>query len=218
MTAVYEALICSVKVSAVFNWTDSQIVWWWINGESKHFKQFVQNRVQKIRSVWSKERWRYCPSELNPADIASRGAKISVIASSDLWCKGPPFLENEEAHWPNVPKCPISGNTVPEEVATELKKESAPEISSVMSVSAQCSQDISEVVQLERFSSLRKLVRVTALVLKFIQRIKKKTETPDINMEDMNVAKNLWYKEVQTNLEEREESDSTWEQFRSLQG
>ena len=41
MTAVYKALACSVKIDAVFNWIDFQIVWWWINGESKQFKQFV---------------------------------------------------------------------------------------------------------------------------------------------------------------------------------
>jgi len=91
-----------------------------------------------------------------------------------------------------------------------LKKESASEISRVMIVSVQRSQNISEFIQPERLSSLSKLVRVTVLVLKFIQRIKK-TETHDISMEDMNVAKNLWYKEVQTKLEEREKPGSTLE-------
>ena len=84
ITAVYKALACTIEVDAVINWTDSQIVWWWINGESKQFKQFVQNRVENIRSLWSKEHWRYCPSELNPSDIASRGSKASDIVSSDL--------------------------------------------------------------------------------------------------------------------------------------
>ena len=79
-----------------------------------------------------------------------------------------------------------------------------------MTVSVQRSQNISEFIQPERLSSLSKLVRVTVLVLKFIQRIKK-TETHDISMEDMNVAKNLWYKEVQTKLEEREKPGSTSE-------
>ena len=221
MTVVYEALICTVKVNAVFNWTDSQIVWWWINGESKQFNQFVQNRVRKIRSLWSKEHWRYCPSELNPGDIASRGTKSSVITSSDLWWKGAPFLEKEEVHWPNLPNCPIRENAVPEEAVKELKKESASEISRVMTVSVQCSPSISEVIQPERFSSLSKLVRVTVLVLKFIQRIKKKTVTHHISMEDMDVAKNLWYKEVQTKLEEKEKSSSTWGQlavFKDEQG
>ena len=48
MTAVYEALSCTLKIVSVINWTDSQIVWWRINGESKQFKQFVQNRVEKL--------------------------------------------------------------------------------------------------------------------------------------------------------------------------
>ncbi|KAL9975369.1 hypothetical protein ACROYT_G012524 [Oculina patagonica] len=221
MTVVYEALVHIVKVDAVFNWTDSQIVWWWINGESKQFKQFVQNRVQKIRSLWKKEHWRYCPSELNPADIASRGAKSSIIASSELWWKGAPFLKEEEFDWPSLPNCPASGTAVPEEALSELKKESSSEISRVMTVSVQSSQSISEVIQPERFSSLSKLLRVTALVLKFLQRLRKKTETHDISMEDMNAAKHLWYKEVQTKLEEREKSSSTWEQlavFKDEQG
>ena len=75
ITAVYKALACTIEVDAVINWTDPQIVWWWINGESKQFKRFVQNRVETIRSLWSKEHWRYCLSEL---DIASRGSKASL--------------------------------------------------------------------------------------------------------------------------------------------
>ena len=164
----------------------------------------MQNRVRKIQSLWSKEHWRYCPSELNPGDKASRGAKCSVIASSDLWWKKAPFLEKEEVQWPNLPNCTIRESAVPEEAVKELKKESVSEISRVMTVLVQYSPSISEVIQPERFSSLSKLV---------IQRIRKKTVTHDISMEDMNVDKNLWYKEIQTKLEEREKSSSTWEQL-----
>ena len=194
----------------VFNWIDSQIVWWWINGESKQFKQFVQNRVQKIRSLWSKEHWRYCPSELNPSDIASRGAKGSDIASSDLWWKGAPFVEREEDQWPSLPNCPISESTVSDGATKELRKE----ISSVVTVSVQVFQSISEVIQPDKFSSLNKLIRVTALVLKFIKRIKRSTEThPDISAQEMNASKTLWLKEVQTKFEEKEKSSSIWEQL-----
>ena len=94
-TAVYKALACTIEVDVVINWTDSQIVWWWINGESKQFKQFVQNRVENIRSLWSKQHLRYCPSELNSSDIASRGSKASDLVSIDLWWKGAPFLKKK---------------------------------------------------------------------------------------------------------------------------
>ena len=82
-----------------------------------------------------------------------------------------------------------------------------------MTVSVQCFQNISEVICPERFSSLSKLVRVTALVLKFIQRLKRKIETTDISMVNQNIATNLWYKDVQAKLEEKEKSSSTWDQL-----
>ena len=214
MTAVYEALVCTVKIDAVYNWIDSQIVWWWIQGESKQFKQFVQNRVKKIRSLWSKEHWMYCPTELNPSDIASRGAKSSEIVSNDLWWKGPPFLVKLEDEWPNVPNNGISVGTVPEEATKELRKGNSSEISSVLNVTVEAHQCISEVIQADRFSSISKLIRVTALVLKFIKRIKRSPRIlPDITVEETNVVKNLWYKHVQTKLEESEKSSSTWEQL-----
>ena len=105
--------------------------------------------------------------------------------SSNLWWKGAPFLK-EEVQWPNLPDNPIGESTVAEEVTKELRRK--PEISNVMTVSVQCFKNISEVICPEGFSSLSKLVRVTALVLKFIQRLKRKIETTDISMEDQNIA------------------------------
>ena len=214
MTAVYKALACTVKVDSVFNWVDSQIVWWWINGESKQFKQFVQNRVTMIQSLWSKEHWGYCPSELNPSDIASRATKSSNLVSNDLWWKGAPFLEKEKDQWPGPPNCPVGEGTLSEETTKKLKKEDADGISQVMTVLVQAPENISEVVQPERFSSLSKLIRVTALVLKFIKRIKRVPEmNSNVSSQEMNAAKILWYKDVQGKLDERERSSSTWEQL-----
>ena len=216
MTAVYKALIYTIKIDAVFNWIDSQIVWWWIQGDSRCFKQFVQNRVQKIRSLWSKEHWRYCPTDLNPSDIASRGAKSSEIASSDLWWKGPPFLVEEEDQWPRLPTSTNNRNTVPREAAEELKQANLREGSSVLAVTVQAPQsaNISEVVQPNRFSSISKLIRVTALVLKFINAIRRNPGGhSEITAEEMDTARILWYKDSQTKFEEKEKSSSTWEQL-----
>ena len=195
ITAVYEALICTIKIDAVFNWIDSQIVYWWILGDSRCFKQFVQNRVQKIRSLWSKEHRRYCPTDLNPSDIASRGAKSTEIASSDLQWKGPPFLVEEEDQWPRLPTSTNSGKTVPREVVEELKQVDLREGSSVLAVTVQAPQsaNISEVVQPDRFSSISKPIRVSALVLKFINRIRRNPGAhPEIIAGEMDAARLLF--------------------------
>ena len=195
ITAVYKALACTIEVDAVINWTASQIVWWWINGESKQFKQFVQNRVENIRSLWSKEHY-----------IASRGSKASD--------QGVPWLEKEERQWPNVPNCPITEEKVTSEAGKELKVGDATNASSFMTASSKVSQSVSEVIQPERFSSFSRLIRMTALVLKFIRKVKRSMETqPDLNMQEIIAAEHLWYKEMQMKLDEKEKSSIVWERL-----
>ena len=55
----------------VYAWLDSSVVLHWIKGET-HYKQFVSNRVAKIKEK-DYILWRHVPTESNPADIASRG-------------------------------------------------------------------------------------------------------------------------------------------------
>ena len=45
-----------------------------------------------IRNFSEPEQWYYVPSELNPADIASRGCSVEQLKCLDLWNKGPSFL------------------------------------------------------------------------------------------------------------------------------
>ena len=40
------------------------------------------------------------PSKLNPADIASHGAKIISLNAESEWIKGPAFLESDINDWP----------------------------------------------------------------------------------------------------------------------
>ena len=85
ITSVSEALQNTIPIDSVLCWLDSQVALWWIYGEAKDFKQFAQNRAKKIRSLVNKELWMYCPSELNPSDIGSRGAKCSDLLNNELW-------------------------------------------------------------------------------------------------------------------------------------
>ena len=97
-------------------------------------------------------------------------------------------------HWPNVPYCPITGEKVTTEAVKELKVVDATKTSSFMTASSKVSHDqsVSEVIELERFSSFSRLIRVTALVLKFIRKVKRSIETqPDLNMREITAAEHL---------------------------
>jgi len=44
--------------------------------------------------------WRYIPSEINPADIASRGMYPHETEKLENWLNGPKFLNNDREMWP----------------------------------------------------------------------------------------------------------------------
>ena len=83
-----------LPVSGVNGWLDSSVALYWIQG-SGQYKQFVENRVQKI--VEHPEiTWRHVPSQENPADVASRGGDVVF---SGLWWNGPDWISDRE-RWP----------------------------------------------------------------------------------------------------------------------
>ena len=92
--------------SSVF-WSDSMIVLWYLQHEEKRFQTFVANRVATIRDHCSPHQWRHVPSELNPADDASRGLSAQEILHCERWWQGPDFLLGSPQSWPQQPdfKC-----------------------------------------------------------------------------------------------------------------
>ena len=64
-------------------------------------------------------------------------------------------------------------NEVPDEVKSELKKQSSVSTHVLVNENDPV-QDISKIIPCERFSSYTKLIRVTALVLKFVNLLRHK--------------------------------------------
>ena len=69
-----EAISEILTIESETMWTDSTTALHWIRNTEKEYKVWVQNRVTEIRKLTSTETWRYCPTQFNPADVASRGA------------------------------------------------------------------------------------------------------------------------------------------------
>ena len=166
ITSVSNALQNSIKIDKVVCWSDSQIVLWWIYREPKDFKVFVSNRLLQIRDLVVKENWFYCPKNANPSDIASRGTKCSTLVNNNLWWKSPQFLTLDSGNWPKQ-SFSAKENEIPDEVKSELKKQSSVSTHVLVNENKPV-QNISEIIPCERFSSYTKLIRVTALVLKFV--------------------------------------------------
>ena len=76
----------------VYFWSDSMTVLRYIRNVSTRFKVFVAHRIQQdLTDVAS---WNYVPTDLNPADLASRGINPDDQAKLKFWLNGPDFLKD----------------------------------------------------------------------------------------------------------------------------
>ena len=149
----------------VYFWTDSTIVLGYINNETKRFRIYVANRVQIILRYSNAEQWRHVPSELNPADFASRGLSPSAEEKVKMWFDGPEFLWKNEDEWPEPMQATVQDDD------EEVKHE-------VVSVNKTVVADDYDILTLleNQFSSWYRLVRRMAAVNKFISATRLKVE------------------------------------------
>lgn len=73
-------------------YSDSQIALAWLKSVTKAVKQWVGARARAVREYTQAEQWRYVRSELNPADVLSRGLFVEDLLKCDLYNSGPAFL------------------------------------------------------------------------------------------------------------------------------
>ena len=71
-----------------------------MKNQSRNFKTFIANKIGEIQNSTNPEQWRHVPGELNPADLATRGIKVSELAQSRVWKEGPQFVLENETSWP----------------------------------------------------------------------------------------------------------------------
>ena len=85
-----------MTLDQVFFWTDSQVVLSYLLNTSSRFKVFVANRIQAIQEISNVQDWHYVPTNLNPADLASRGIQPYETEKLKFWLQGPDFLQNTD--------------------------------------------------------------------------------------------------------------------------
>ncbi|GFR30277.1 integrase catalytic domain-containing protein [Trichonephila clavata] len=136
----------------IYYWTDSLISYYWIRGDSSAFKPYIKNRVQEIQLLSDPSQWGHCPGKDNPSDLISRGTSAVKLAQNELWWHGPPWLKLTPDHWPNRHRDILDSELCSEEL--EYRS----------SVHVAVTQQRESLVDINRFSSLKKLLKVTAWV------------------------------------------------------
>ena len=65
----------------------------WIKNKDLRLDRFISRRVEIILLLSQHTDWRYCPTSLNPADVASRPNSAKKLEARRLWYEGPDFLK-----------------------------------------------------------------------------------------------------------------------------
>ena len=151
-----------LTIEHTYIWCDNEAVLQWVKNDHSKLP-YVKNRVAKIYEMQNDFHFLYVDTKSNPADILSRGTTSKNLSNSILWFHGPQRLKEKPA-WPDQKLGVISSiNNV--DVNMEKNDDEA-----------QFLMDIT------KFSSLGKLLRVTNYVSRFIKNIyMKRGWTKNIN-------------------------------------
>ena len=94
-----------IKVDESYFWCDNESVLKCINATDKRFPVYWSNRLGKIYGNSTPEQWRYVPTDSNPADVGTRAIDSAEFSRKmQFWLNGPQFLLESEEYWPEQPR------------------------------------------------------------------------------------------------------------------
>ncbi|XP_065087297.1 uncharacterized protein LOC135709035 [Ochlerotatus camptorhynchus] len=149
----------SLSINRCFLWTDSQTVMSWLRSDQRKYKQ-VAFRVGEILETTSSTDWRWIRSRMNLADALTKWGQGPPLDSEGEWFNGPNFLHQPEDCWPTegLP----DANTEQEMKAYLLHHE--------------VKEFPEPVIDAEVTWRWRKLLRITACVIRFITNLRRKVK------------------------------------------
>ena len=175
----------------------------WICNRVRRFKPFVSSRIGEIQTHTDPCQWKHVPGDQNVADDATRG--ISVKGLNGRWMNGPQFLYMPEEDWPEA--IAVADET---EVSKECRKVQA--VFQLQNIAVMLQQAI----DCKRFSKWRRLIRMTAWIIRSVDNLKAKVITGRaesqsnvkirndcLTPDELQEAELLWIKDAQKEIQVR---------------
>ena len=169
----------------VVMWSDSQITLHWLSSKKK-LQPFVANRVHEIHKLLPDVPWQYCPTQDNPADLVTRGISLDYLTDSRLWKYGPSWL-SAESQWPKWEHSEILHLQTTVDISEDLPNRDEPSLHHT---------GIGQIIDIQHYSNLSKLLRVSAYVLRFVRNCKQHTSvvkyTNQLQPAELDQAVQVW--------------------------
>ena len=166
---VRQSLQLSSPVYA-FLLTDSSCVMGWLKSD-KPLPTFVNNRVKQIRKLEDVE-FHHVRTNDNPADIATRGLRGCEIGENKMWWHGPEWLKQDHSEWPTKSAVDVVTSEQLQQIEMKIPADlpiyhslAAPEGRTATTPAPSYPFGLEP----KKYSSWRKLLRITAWMLKFVR-------------------------------------------------
>ncbi|XP_054861306.1 uncharacterized protein LOC129347620 [Amphiprion ocellaris] len=198
-----------MKIERWFHLLDSQTVLGAIQRDSYGYKTFFANRVGEIQKAGPVQDWWWVRGEMNIADLITRGGTPEDLKEDSIWQNGPEFLKWPVEEWPiksagevaahareSVNKLQRKAFSSALTRAQARSRQQKEDLQTTQSQKSEAQEEkpvvkptlllrrkptgwVKDTVEVRRFSSLSKLVRVVAWVcLAAKQWLKRKCRAP----------------------------------------
>ncbi|KAJ0177932.1 hypothetical protein K1T71_006805 [Dendrolimus kikuchii] len=160
---IHSTLKLKLIINDVILYSDSQIVLAWLKTNINTLNTYVANRVKIITELTDKYIWSYISSDENAADSLSRGILPHKLQGHPLWWNGPDNLQGSDYK-------PVSFTSIL--LPCKLPEINSPS-TSLKSMVCTTLKNILDLDFLKKFSSINKMQRILAYILRFIKNIKR---------------------------------------------
>ncbi|XP_055617605.1 uncharacterized protein LOC129762983 [Toxorhynchites rutilus septentrionalis] len=173
------------NITEKFYWTDARDVLCWIRSDHRQYSVYVGWRVSEILETTDASCWKWVCSKDNVADEATKWKRQLNIRSDSRWIRGPNFLWQAKHAWPTEPFNTISTT---EKLRAHLLYHNVVQ---------------EPLIQVDKFSSWHRLMRIVATVLRFVENLRYKARGKDrkigpLTNDELRGASNLLYRQTQS--------------------
>ena len=211
---ICETISSEYSINEVTCCTDSAIAFSWVQHSDLEYKKFVQGKVVEIRKKTELKQWKHVPGKENIADLPTRGCLPDELAENQQWLEGPDWLKKPKDEWP-LKSWPLETKEHKEEIESELKK-NKPEVKECVMMTMSNQRNIEDTISPKSYGCIKKLIRVTAWILRFIERMKQrikesekdkdkeneKDEREELDNAELERARKKWIKHAQSEIAE----------------
>ena len=152
-------------------------------------KNLVQNRFDIIKKVVKPYNWHHISSSDNQAIIATRKCQLNLIFNNKLWWFGHEFLLRNKESWPKY--------KFVSEVTDELRSDAKSNVAVNVEFIDHPKQKISAIININKYGSLIKVLKISFYVLKFVNIIYQKTFKKPLIQISIFDGELLWLRDSQ---------------------